>query len=119
MDRTSSKDLQHSGLPTAMSVVYLEVSGATLPPDETRRDILNDVAHAVSMLVPIFAPDDEGALPRAIDDADLIGAAFSIGARILTTSGGREYRNLTVQRGDMKAAIAIMKAARINFRRKR
>jgi hypothetical protein len=117
MDRLLSKEREHIGLPTAMSVVYLQVTGLLLPADESRRVVLNDVAHAVSMLVPIFAADGH-AVPRAIDDADLIGATFSRGARVLTTSAGRKYLNLTVQRGDMKAAIAVMRAAKIDFRKR-
>jgi hypothetical protein len=114
MDR-ARRELQHIALPTAASIVHIQVSG--YPPDVTKaaemREVLNEVAHAISNVVPIYASDPTTGLPIELPPAELLNAVFTRGAHLLTTKSGKEYRVLTVQRRDMDAAIVVLK--RIHF----
>jgi len=114
MDRTR-RDLQHIALPTAASIVHIQVTGC--PPDATKpaemRETLNQVAHAISNVVPIYASDPTTGLPVELPPAELLSAVFTRGAHLLTTKLGREYDVLTVRRRDMDAAIVVLK--RIHF----
>jgi hypothetical protein len=74
----AERDLQHVALPTAASLVYIQVIGT--PPDATKpvemRDTLNDVAHAMSVVIPIYARTVGSGLPMEIPLADLVTARF-------------------------------------------
>jgi hypothetical protein len=114
MDR-ARRDLQHIALPTAASIVHIQVIG--YPPDATKpaemREILNVVAHAISNVVPIYASDPTTGFPVEVPPAQLLNAIFTRGAHFLTTKSGKEYNVLTVRRRDMDAAIVVLK--RIHF----
>ncbi len=119
VERSEQRDLQHLGLPTACAVIYSKVTGVTPDPREPQgmREILNDVAHALSNLVPIFAPDRSSGLPILLPALELIEGKFSRGAHAFCTKKGTELRNLTIQRRDMLSAIVILKAANIRFQK--
>jgi len=78
--------------------------------------ILNDVAHAVATMVPIYAPSVHSGLPAALAQLDLIDGRFLRGAQVFRTKQGSELRPLTVQRRDMMSAISILESARVSFR---
>ena len=92
MDR-AQRDLQHVGLPTAASIVHIEVTG--MPPDATKpvemRDTLNDIAHAMSVIVAIYARDSTSGLPVEIPIAEVVAGKFIRGAHRLVTETGVEY----------------------------
>ena len=119
MERHSRVELQHLALPTAFAVIYARITGAA--PDARNpiemQLILNDVAHAISNLVPIYAPAPESSVPKELPAADLIDGNFTRGAHVLKTRSGKELRGLTVRRRDMLSAIAILRAAQVKFRR--
>ena len=79
--------------------------------------ILNDVAHAVAIMVPIYAPSVHPGVPAALAQLDLIEGRFLRGAQVFRTKQGSELRPLTVQRRDMMSAISILESARVSFRK--
>lgn len=77
---------------------------------------LNDVAHAVSNVVPIYVGHDSTLAFKALSPMELMGGHFERGAMIFRTKDGRELKHLTVQRGDMRLAVSVLKAANASFR---
>jgi len=110
-----NRELQHVALPTAAAIVHIKTAGVA--PDGSKpaemRDSLNDVAHAISNVVPIYATDPQTGKPVEIPSVELLDAKFLSGAHLLVTRHGKKYRGLTLQRSDLNAAIQILK--RIGF----
>ena len=101
-------------LPAACSLVQIEVTGK--PPDPRaasgmRNEILNDVAHALALLAPIYVADAASGMPREIPGHVLVGARFKGGAQVLVMRDGTQYRGLTIQRAEMEAALQILKGS--------
>ena len=113
------RGLQHLGLPTACAVVYAHITGVTPDPRASAEmhAILDDVAHALSNLVPIYVKDEESGMPRELAPIELIQGRFSRGAHVFTAKNGRELRGLSVQRRDMLSALEILKSAHVSFRK--
>jgi hypothetical protein len=113
-----NRELQHISLPTAAALICFGATGITLDasrPEEMQR-LLNNLAHAISNVAAIFALDAATGKPTEIPGAELLGATFLRGAHVLLTTGGKEYRGLTVQRRDMNSAIVILKRAGFGIR---
>lgn len=110
------RGLQHVPLPTACSLVHIEVNGKPPDPSADMIEILDDVAHALAILAPLYIRDSAYGLPREIPAHFLIGARFKRGAHVLVMRDKTEYRGLTIQRGDMHAAIHVLKDS--GFRRR-
>lgn len=119
MERSNQRRTQHVGLPTACAVVYAKVSGQPLDARQpaTMQAVLNDVARALSSLVPIYVADAHSGLPAPLGAGELLEGRFSRGAHVLVTKAGAELRGLSVQRGDLWSAIAILKSSGIRFAR--
>ena len=119
MERTVQRRTQYVGLPTACAVVYAKVSGQA--PDArapaAMRAVLNDVARALSSLVPIYLSDASSGVPAPLAPGELLEGRFSRGAHVFITKAGAELRGLAVQRGDLWGAIAILKSTGIRFAR--
>jgi hypothetical protein len=117
MDRRD-RTTQHVALPTAAALVYFEITKKQIDGslEPYAREILCDVAHALSMLAPIYVVDGSSPMPRELPAADLIGATFQRGAHVLVTQNGTEHRNLTIQRRDMVAAVQLLRGS--GFRRR-
>ena len=107
------------GLPTACALVYAQLTGTAPDPAMLRgmQALLDDVARALSRVVPIYAQHVGARMPVAIAPADLADDRFSEGAHCFTTKAGWQLHGLTIQRADMTAAIAVFKAAGITFAR--
>jgi hypothetical protein len=111
-------ELQFLALPTAATVVYIAVMGRRPPPPQAglMSDTLNDVAHALATVVPIYAAAEDGATPVEVPFRDLLDGQFTRSAHVLITPDGRELRNLVIQRRDMDAAATLLKGAHVKFR---
>jgi hypothetical protein len=79
-----------------------------------KRRILNDVAHAVSNIVPVYATDPDTGTPTLLSPVDLIYGTFLDGGHTFKTRR-RELHDLTIRRRDMMSAIAFLKCGRIRF----
>ena len=68
-----------------------------MPPDATKplemRDTLNEIAHAMCVVVPVYARDSTSGLPVEIPVADLVTGRFIRGAHRLVTETGRNTRD--------------------------
>jgi hypothetical protein len=113
------RELEHVPLATAAATVHIQLTGA--PPNPTppavMRDVLDQVAQAISNIVPIYAQEPGTAVPVKIPPPELLDAQFLRGAHLLVTKAGKEYRGLSVQRRDMMEAIAVLKRIRFTTRR--
>ena len=110
MDRAHAT-LQHLSLPTAAAMVHIGVAG--VPPDASKparmSEVLNLAALALSNVASIYAQDSAAGKPQEIPAEELVGATILSSAHVLLTRTGRQYRNLTVQRRDLDAAIAVLR----------
>ena len=98
---------QHVSLPTAAALVYFALTGRQPDVSPRTNGIVCDVAHALSMLSSIYTSPTP--MPQELPPAQLIGAIFEQGARVLVCADGTEHRNLTILRKDMEAAIVLLR----------
>ena len=70
---------------------------------------------SIANVAPIYTADRPSGNPRQLAPIELIHCRFERGATVLKTSFGIEYRELSIRRDDMRAAIAILKGARVDF----
>jgi hypothetical protein len=117
LDRSGQRERQYVGLPTACALIYAQLTGTTPDPAAlgSMQALLNDVARAVSSVVPIYAEAVDSTMPVAIPATELVDRIFSDAAHYFNKKSGRRLRGLTVQRDDMMAAITVFKAAGITF----
>jgi hypothetical protein len=114
----ASRHLQHVALVTVVAQVLFGVTGRQVEGSRTA-DMLalfNDVAHAISSVVPIYAPESTTTF-KALSPLDLMDGKFERGALIFIAKDGRELRGLTVQRRDVLVAISVLKGANATFGR--
>jgi hypothetical protein len=113
MDRSGQRGLQYLALPTAASVVQIQLVGT--PPDASApiemRKTLEDVAHSLASLARIYSMDELSGVATEIPASELIYGTFTRGAHAFVTKSGKEYRRLVVQRVEMEAAILILTRA--------
>ena len=119
LERSTQRELQHLGLATVCAVVYAKITGEIPNPREPgeMQAILSDVAHAVSNLVVIYAPDPATGVPEPLGPLDLIEGKFLRGAQVFRSKRGEEMRGLTIRRCDMANAIKVLQSAQITFRK--
>src|SRR5437016_4633540 len=113
MDRSGQRGLQYLALPTAASVVHIQLAGT--PPDASApiemRRTLEDVAHSLASLARIYSMDELSGVVTEIPAGELIDGTFTRGAHAFVTKSGKEYRRLVVQRVEVEAAISILRNA--------
>src|SRR5688572_3959253 len=77
--------------------------------------VLREVARAISNVAPIYAAVSATEGINPLPDFELLSGEFLRGARVLRTSRGVEYRQLSIRRVDMRSAIAILRRAGVRF----
>ena len=70
--------------------------------------ILNDVAHAISIVAPIHTYDRSGTQLETLDGQLLAVGRFERGAAALVSPDGTETLRLLIQRRDLESAIGIL-----------
>jgi hypothetical protein len=87
------------------------------PPDardtSILRRVLDDIAHALAIIAPIHFYDVAGGKLQQIEERLLLAGRFVRGAAALLGTDGREYTNLVIQRGQLDAAISILRQTRL------
>ena len=110
MDAGSRRELQYISLRTAAALAYISLVGRS--PDARNavamHRILNDVAHAISIVAPIHMGDSADPTPEPLDGQLLAAGRFQRGAAVLVGPDGKERSSLLVQRRDLESAIAIL-----------
>ncbi|MGQ0547654.1 MAG: hypothetical protein ACT4P3_20385 [Betaproteobacteria bacterium] len=114
MERAKGIGAEHLALATAAAVVYQQIMGSAANGDKAE-EALDRVAGAIANVAPIYTADRPSGAPRQLAPIELIHRRFELGAALLRTSFGLEYRNLSI-RADMRSAVAILKGARVSFR---
>jgi hypothetical protein len=104
------RELEYISLRTASALAYISLVGRS--PDArdpvAMHRILNDVAHAISIVAPIHMHDGSGATPETLDGQLLAAGRFERGAAVLVSPDGKERSGLLIQRRDLESAIAIL-----------
>lgn len=119
MDRFA-RELQYVALSTAAAVILFRLTGEQTPGNRSERNmrLLNDVAHAISNVVPIYVAQlTSQADAEELHPVDLMLGSFARGARVFRMKDGKEIGDLCIQRRDMTAAIEVLKGAKVKFER--
>jgi hypothetical protein len=116
MDRRL-QDRELVGLSTACAFVYREIMGTaielmTVP---QLNHVLHDVAHALSNVASVYGAISDTETAKPIPALALLHGRFERGATVLRTPEGIQYRQLSIQRGDMRAGVAILKHVGARF----
>lgn len=121
MNQHTDTGEQHLALSTAAAVIYRQITGTTaqIASAEDFDEALNVVARAIANVAPIWTADRPSGVPRQLAPIELIHCNFARGATLLVTGFGVEYRHLTIRRADMRAALAILKGAGVDFTKRR
>jgi hypothetical protein len=99
-------------LHVAASVVHRQLSGSVRDwPEDDYVSILNSTALALSHVADIYYVNAHGQLVK-IPDEELAVGMFEGGAKLFRTRSGNVYEPLSMRRGDMADAIAILRKAR-------
>jgi hypothetical protein len=116
MDRRP-QDSELVALSTVSALVYKAIMGVALERMEVSElnQILHGVAHALSNVAPIYGAISETATAKALPPGVLLHGAFERGATVFRTRTGIQYRQLSMQRGDMRSAIIILGHAGARF----
>jgi hypothetical protein len=73
-------------------------------------EMLNVVAIGLARVAPVYAFDPQSGQPRQLTPAELDGALAKRGATQLVLKDGRTLSGISLRRGDLRQAIAILKA---------
>jgi hypothetical protein len=102
---------QHIGLTTASGIAYDQLA-------ERKRgfydvahfnEVLNRAAEALIRIAPVYLIDPATGVRRPLTDAELLDAQVTLGATVLVLADGRNVKDLSLLRGDLTAAIKILK----------
>ena len=74
-------------------------------------EVLNMAAQALISVTPIWVGGSGAGERRRLSAAELIDARVTRGATVLILADGREIRDLSLLRQDLRAAITILKGA--------
>lgn len=77
--------------------------------DET----IDIVARALATVTPLYVRDSSSGQPRELSAAELEGAVIARAATVLTLKDGRTFSSVSIQRADLRHAIAVLKATGI------
>jgi hypothetical protein len=99
-------------LHVAASVVQRQLSSALRQSqDEAYSAVLDSTALALSNVADIYYVNARGRMQK-IPGEELALGMFEAGAKIFRTRSGNVYQQLSMRRGDMANAIAILSKAR-------
>ena len=113
LDHVDQHARRHVALPVAVALAHFELTGEV--PDVTRPDwfmrISQDIARALSNVIPIYGWLKSSPMPVVVPAAELIRGRFEHGVQSLRASDGRVFVKLTVVRRALWAGIRELKAA--------
>jgi len=72
-------------------------------------ELLDVVARAIAKVVPLYVQDPQAGSPRELSQDELQGAEVRRGATLLVLKDGRTLSSVTIKRGDLRQAVAILK----------
>lgn len=104
---------EHIGLSTASGIAYdqlAEKSRGTYDAEHFN-ELLNKAAQALITITPVYLFDPDSGMRRRLDDAELLNARVTRAASALILADGREVKDLSLRRSDLRAALTILKGA--------
>ena len=115
---TEKQDGEVIALSAATLIVYKQIMGAEMPPNDAPETnaIMHDVAHALSNVAPIYGARRNAQRLKPLPVFDLMHGAFQRGATVLRTPKGIEYQKLFIRRDDLWLAIARLKGVKFKAR---
>jgi hypothetical protein len=76
-------------------------------------DMLNVIGRALAKVAPLYVKEDATLTPRELSQDQLEGAEIRRGATVLVLKDGRTLSSVSIRRGDLRQAIAILKTVGI------
>jgi hypothetical protein len=76
-------------------------------------DMLNVIGRALAKVAPLYVKDEASLSARELTQDELEGAEIRRGATLLVLKDGRTLSSMSIRRGDLRQAIAILKAVGI------
>ena len=102
---------EHIGLTTASGIAYDQLAAKSRGAYDAElfNELLNKAAEALIRIAPVYLFDSGTGARRRLHDAELLNARVTRAASALILADGREVKDLSLLRSDLRAAITILK----------
>jgi hypothetical protein len=106
---------QHLALSVAVHLASSQLLPAPISVYDAQRarGVLNVIGDALARVVPLYVQDAGVAAPRPLLEGELDGCQVTRGATVLRLKDGRTLSTVLMKRGDLRHAIAVLKAVGI------
>jgi hypothetical protein len=103
---------QHLALAVAAHLARTQLIPDPLTPYDGQHmsETIDVVANALARVVPLYVNDPKAGAPRELLDSEREGATIKRGATLVVLRDGRTLSSVSIRRGDLRQAIAILKA---------
>ncbi len=103
---------QHLALSVAAHLARTQLIPEPLTPYDGQHmsETIDLVANALARVVPLYVNDPKAGAPRELSEAELEGATIKRGATLVALRDARTLSSVSIKRGDLRQAIAILKA---------
>jgi len=104
---------EHIGLTTASGIAYDQLAAKSRGTYDAEHfnELLNRAAEALIRITPVYLFDPDSGARRRLNDAELLNAQVTRAASALVLADGREVKDVSLLRSDLRAAITILKGA--------
>jgi hypothetical protein len=104
---------EHIGLTTASGIAYDQLAAKLRGAYDAEHfnDLLNKAAEALIRIAPVYLFDPVSGARRPLNPAELLNAQVTRAASVLLLADGREVKDLSLLRSDLRTAISILKGA--------
>jgi hypothetical protein len=104
---------EHIGLTTASGIAYDQLAAKSRGAYDAEyfNELLNRAAEALIRIAPVYLFDPVSGARRPINQAELLNAQVTRAASALILADGREVKDLSLLRSDLRTAITILKGA--------
>jgi hypothetical protein len=106
---------QHIALSVAAGLARTQLSPDPLKLHDASHltEMLDIVARALAKVAPLYVREMPGADPRPLTAEEQESASIRKGASVLVLKAGRTFSSVTMKRGDLRQAVAVLKAVGI------
>ena len=103
---------QHLALSVAAHLARTQLIPDPLTPYDGQHmsETIDVVANALARVVPLYVNDPKVGAPRELAEPEREGATIRRGATLVVLRDGRALSSVSIKRGDLRQAIAILKA---------
>ena len=104
---------EHIGLTTASGIAYDQLAAKSRGAYDAEHfnELLNRAAEALIRIAPVYLFDPVSGARRPLNHAELLNAQAKRAASVLVLADGRELKDLSLLRSDLRTAITILKGA--------